>query len=578
MFPVQLPVPGGYLFLVLHLPSEGVKHKGWVLHVPAFAEEMNKSRVMVAHQSRELAKVGYSVVIPDLTGCGDSTGELAEVNWARWREDINAILAWIVEQGGRNVSLWGLRLGCLLALQVARANVGSVHQLLLWQPIISAHRYFTHFMRLQMAAGLLAGDGESTRSLRGKLEAGLTVEVAGYELSPGLVMGADSLTAESLLPPLGCQVQWLEIASADEGALPQTSQVVIDAWSEGGAAVQTGVVPGEPFWAVQERALAPALIERTSSIYRQLASSCCSSLNPPLRDWQLSWGGEVPIVFDCSGDELLGVYHGVDLDVNTGVLVIVGGPQYRVGSHRQFVSLARSLATNGVPVFRFDYRGMGDSVGAFSGYLDIEQDIRAAINVFLELNSSIKRIVLWGLCDAATAATFYAPSDERVVGLVLANPWVWSERGEAKTYLRNYYARRLLSGDFWNKVLGGRFNVVTSLAELIGNMRRAVGRGGSVRGEESLIEARGRSGQLAERMYQCLDSTSIPLLLMLSGRDLTAAQFRGAIRESPGWQRLLKAQRTTVRELSDADHTFSRGMWRDQVSTWTEEWVRGCHQ
>ncbi|KAB8057318.1 hydrolase 1, exosortase A system-associated, partial [Janthinobacterium violaceinigrum] len=44
-----------------------------------------------------------------------------------------------------------------------------------------------------------------------------------------------------------------------------------------------------------------------------------------------------------------------------GVLIVTGGPQYRVGSHRQFVLLARALAAQGVPVLRFDLRGMGDS-------------------------------------------------------------------------------------------------------------------------------------------------------------------------------------------------------------------------
>src|SRR5690349_24048098 len=47
-----------------------------------------------------------------------------------------------------------------------------------------------------------------------------------------------------------------------------------------------------------------------------------------------------------------------------GVLLVVGGPQYRVGSHRQFALLCRRLAGRGVPALRFDYRGMGDADGA----------------------------------------------------------------------------------------------------------------------------------------------------------------------------------------------------------------------
>ena len=46
-----------------------------------------------------------------------------------------------------------------------------------------------------------------------------------------------------------------------------------------------------------------------------------------------------------------------------GVIILIGGPQYRAGAHRQFVHLARSLADEGIACLRFDFRGMGDSSG-----------------------------------------------------------------------------------------------------------------------------------------------------------------------------------------------------------------------
>ena len=48
--------------------------------------------------------------------------------------------------------------------------------------------------------------------------------------------------------------------------------------------------------------------------------------------------------FPCGDATLLGIISVPDSADDTGVVVIVGGPQYRVGSHRQFVLLARSLA------------------------------------------------------------------------------------------------------------------------------------------------------------------------------------------------------------------------------------------
>ena len=139
----------------------------------------------------------------------------------------------------------------------------------------------------------------------------------------------------------------------------------------------------------------------------------------------MSLASEQPLVFQSTGDTLYGLLHNPECnEVNTGVVILVGGPQYRVGSHRQFVELARGLASAGIPVFRFDFTGMGDSTGRFPGFENINGDIRLAIDTFVENIPQLQRIILWGLCDAATAACFYAVQDERVIGLCLANPWV----------------------------------------------------------------------------------------------------------------------------------------------------------
>src|SRR5690606_34644237 len=106
-----------------------------------------------------------------------------------------------------------------------------------------------------------------------------------------------------------------------------------------------------------------------------------------------------------------------------GVLIIVGGPQYRVGSHRQFVLLARYLAERGIPVMRFDYRGMGDSDGDMRTFEHVGKDLGSDIDYFFSECSFLKDIVIWGLCDAASAALFYAHQDRRISGLVLLNPW-----------------------------------------------------------------------------------------------------------------------------------------------------------
>ena len=61
---------------------------------------------------------------------------------------------------------------------------------------------------------------------------------------------------------------------------------------------------------------------------------------------------ESPVLLPCQGEQMVGIvarpageHRSSNQDL--GLVVIVGGPQYRAGSHRQFVHLARALAEAG---------------------------------------------------------------------------------------------------------------------------------------------------------------------------------------------------------------------------------------
>ena len=113
---------------------------------------------------------------------------------------------------------------------------------------------------------------------------------------------------------------------------------------------------------------------------------------------------EQTVTFACEQDTLAGILAVPEIAASTGVIVIVGGPQYRAGSHRQFVLLSRTLAAAGYPVLRFDYCGMGDSTGAQRDFTGVSADIAAAITTLQSRLPSVQRVALWGLCDGASAA------------------------------------------------------------------------------------------------------------------------------------------------------------------------------
>jgi len=255
-----------------------------------------------------------------------------------------------------------------------------------------------------------------------------------------------------------------------------------------------------------------------------------------------------------------------------GVLIVVGGPQYRAGSHRQFVLLARQLAAAGVPAMRFDYRGMGDSEGEPRDFSDIGDDIQAALEQFFAVAPGMTEVVLWGLCDGASAPLCLASLDPRVTGLVLLNPWVRTDQSIAKTTLKHYYRARLLDAELWRKILRGQFDyagATRSFAALVA----ATFRSGRARpaAADAAVEA---PLPLPERMGAGLAAFRGKVLLILSGADLTAQEFSDMAASSPSWRRLLDTPRVARRELPGADHTFSRRAWRDQVALWTCDWVR----
>jgi exosortase A-associated hydrolase 1 len=287
---------------------------------------------------------------------------------------------------------------------------------------------------------------------------------------------------------------------------------------------------------------------------------------------------ESAIGFDCHSDALVGILHRPPRPRRRGIVVVVGGgPQYRAGGHRQLTLWARTLCDEGYPVFRFDYRGMGDSQGEFRGFLDVDDDIRCAIDRFCAELPEVDEIVLWGECDAASAILLYAYRDRRVRGAVLLNPWVRTEAGAARAVLRFYYLQRLLQPSLWKKIFSGRFNPLASARSALALLRQAraqrsvpapTAAGGSLDAPIS------RSLPLTESMLMGLRRFEGNLMLVLSGRDLIAREFDVLIDGSSGWKRALTQKRIARHDLAEGDHTFSSAVLRGQVITWGLEWLR----
>jgi exosortase A-associated hydrolase 1 len=270
--------------------------------------------------------------------------------------------------------------------------------------------------------------------------------------------------------------------------------------------------------------------------------------------------------FRCGGDWLYGVLSPAAVPCTRGVLIVVGGPQYRVGSHRQFALLARMLAANGIAAMRFDYRGMGDSEGETRSFDAIQDDVRSAVDTFMDAVPGMREVVLWGLCDGASAITMYVGSDPRVSGIVLLNPWVRTTDGLARTTLRHYYGSRLRDRTFWYQLVRGRLNLGRSVGSMLSLVRAAYAPASEPVPDKPV--------SLPDLMYAGIRNFHGPVLVIIGGADLTGREFCDLADATSTWKRLMASSRVTRREIGKADHTFSRRVWRDQVADWTCDWLR----
>jgi exosortase A-associated hydrolase 1 len=294
------------------------------------------------------------------------------------------------------------------------------------------------------------------------------------------------------------------------------------------------------------------------------------------------------IRFNAAGKDLYGILHHPESPSHPGsaLLMVVGGPQTRVGSHRSNTLVARDLCARGMTVMRFDYEGLGDSEGAFVGFAQAGPSLEAAIECLSKRLSAPGDIVLWSLCDGSAACALNAAKvGPKVAGMILSNPYVHSAQGKAKAYLKYYYVRRILEGSFWKKMLTFRLNpleVVSSLANLVGKASGGapgkVSAAGSAKPADAAAEtAPGEDPpQLPEKVMEGLEAYPGPLRLILSGNDLTAKEFldlykaRGsqARRDKLRWAMAAgggSASGAAEKELlsaPEADHTFTTAEWK----------------
>jgi len=239
-----------------------------VLVIPPFAEEMNKSRRMLSQQGRRLAEAGFTVLLPDLYGTGDSEGDFSAATWVEWIEDLKCCIHWFSEKNIMNVSLLSMRSGALLVAQLPEEILARIDCFSLWQPVINGDIFLSQFLRLKLAADMSKAsvDKLTVKEIKASLVKGQSVEVAGHMLSPKLANGLEGAKFINCLDCIRTRVFWFEIVSDENRSIPIQNQKMIDLMKEKGINVSVTKVTGPPFWMATEIVDVPSLLDSTVDV------------------------------------------------------------------------------------------------------------------------------------------------------------------------------------------------------------------------------------------------------------------------------------------------------------------------
>lgn len=280
---------------------------------------------------------------------------------------------------------------------------------------------------------------------------------------------------------------------------------------------------------------------------------------------------ELAFAFDCQGDELIGFVHKGSPDCDIGVLTLVaGGPQYRGGVGRQLVNLGRRLASEGIPVMRFDHRGMGDSEGSFRRFTSMQDDIAAAIDEFKKRAPNVRGVILWGGCDAGTSALINAHQFPEVIGVIAGNPFVSSPATSTKV-ARRHYLSRLMQASFWKKVARMEYNVGEYAAAAL---RKLWGKAYRARRNDSGGKA--GDGNFLNDLLIGLRNFDGKVLFLMGDRFLRSDEFDVLMKSSPEW-RSVYAKTTHERiDIKDGDQVFSSTEAQKCLFDSASEWIHGA--
>jgi pimeloyl-ACP methyl ester carboxylesterase len=251
-----------------------------------------------------------------------------------------------------------------------------------------------------------------------------------------------------------------------------------------------------------------------------------------------------------------------DNEERPAIVILNSGIIHRVGPNRMSVTLARSFASVGHLVLRFDLSGIGDSEPRVDALPPLEAalaDIREALD-WLESARGARRVILLGLCSGADHAAIYGGSDPRVVGAVLLDPWVPTTR----RYWIRYW--------FWRtRWYAERLSSPRVTAQLLSRLiqRRTTDDEAQIGMTASLSNREVR--EFLEQAYRRAIDSGLSMLAVFTAGRRDRHNYRTQILEA--FPNLPFGDRLQLEYFDDADHVFTSRANRTRLLELLRGWI-----
>lgn len=261
--PYFLDGPHGPLFCVHYSPPGAPTSS--VLVIPPLAEELNKSRNLIALTAATLQAQGCSVLVPDLYGTGDSGGDFGECKWQHWVDDLKFAISWLDEQfPKRQCNLISVRAGALFLPELDKITNLGARKLILWQPLYAGEKFLRQFLRLRVMSNRFAGIEETVDELVSKLTSGETLEIAGYEFSAELATAIYKAELKVLSTNICSELVVLEFRPQLEGELSTESEAFLARMGDNCRSCTGKLVAAEQFWTTRDISASNSIADATA--------------------------------------------------------------------------------------------------------------------------------------------------------------------------------------------------------------------------------------------------------------------------------------------------------------------------